>query len=130
MPQHDAALSSRRDFLKTSATAVAGAAVTTTWSAVANVHAAGNEVIRVGLIGCGSPRGGRGRGAAENCVSAGPNVKLVTMGDLFRDHLEYTRKRLSKLGPDKVDVPEDRCFVGFDAYEKVLGCKDVDLVIL
>src|SRR5256885_1055431 len=86
----------------------------------ANVHAGGNDVIRVGLIGCGSPRGGRGRGAAEQCVSAGPNVKLVAMGDLFKDHLEYTRSYLLKLGPDKIDVPEERCFVGFDAYKQVL----------
>src|SRR5262249_6370949 len=130
LPQDDATMSSRRDFLKSSATAVAGAALTTSLTAVANVHAAGNDVIRVGLIGCGSPRGGRGRGAAEQCVNAGPNVKLVAMGDLFQDHLEFTRKRLSKLGRDKVDVPDDRCFVGFDAYEKVIGCKDVDLVLL
>jgi predicted dehydrogenase len=96
----------------------------------ANVHAAGSDIIRVGLIGCGSPRGGRGRGAAAQCVNAGAGVKLVAMGDLFRDHLEYTRKNLSKLGPEKIDVPEDRCFVGWDAYEKVANCKDVDLVIL
>jgi myo-inositol 2-dehydrogenase/D-chiro-inositol 1-dehydrogenase len=130
MPHNDAPTSSRRDFLKTSATTVAGTALATGFSAVANVHAAGNDVIRVGLIGCGSPRGGRGRGAAENCVHAGPNVKLVAMGDLFRDHLEFTRNYLNKLGRDKVDVADDRCFVGFDAYEKVISCKDVDLVIL
>jgi predicted dehydrogenase len=130
MPPHDSAISTRRDFLKTSATAAAGAALATSFHAVANVHAAGSDVIRVGLIGCGSRHGGRGRGAAANCVHAGPGVKLVAMGDLFRDHLEYTRTNLNKLGRDKVDVPEDRCFVGFDAYEKVLNCKDIDLVIL
>jgi predicted dehydrogenase len=52
------------------------------------------------------------------------------MGDLFCDHLEYTRNYLNKLGRDKVDVPEDHCFVGWDAYEQVVNCKDVDLVIL
>jgi predicted dehydrogenase len=130
MPHNDAAISSRRDFLKTSATVVAGAALATNLDAVGNVHGGGSDVIRVGLIGCGSPRGGRGRGAAENCVNAGPNVKLVAMGDLFRDHLEFTRSYLNKLGRDKVDVADDHCFVGFDAYEKVIGCKDVDLVIL
>jgi predicted dehydrogenase len=112
--------------LKTSAAAGAGLA---TMSSLANVHAAGGDLIRVGLIGCGSPRGGRGRGAAEQCVNAGPNVKLVAMGDLFKDHLEYTRTYLKKLGTDKVDVADDRCFVGFDAYKQVID-SGVDLVVL
>src|ERR1700687_5265449 len=102
----------------------------TEMSVAANVHVDVIDVIRVGLIGCGSPRGGRGRGAAENCVNAGPNVKLVAMGDGFKDNLGYTRNYLKKWGPDKVDVAEERCFVGFDAYEKVINCKDVDLVLL
>jgi predicted dehydrogenase len=126
LPQH----SSRRDFLKASAT-VTAASLTAQLAAVANVHAAGDDAIRVGLIGCGSKRGGRGRGAAENCLNAGPNVKLVAMGDLFRDNLEYTRKYLSeKLGPDKMQVPDERCFVGWDAYQKVIHQGGVDLVIL
>jgi predicted dehydrogenase len=130
MPQNDAPIPSRRDFLKDSTTAIAGAALTAGLGDVAQVRAAGSDVIRVGLIGCGSRRGGRGRGAAENCVNAGPGVKLVAMGDLFRDNLEYTRKFLNKLGRDKVDVPDDRCFFGWDAYEHVVNCKDVDVVIL
>jgi predicted dehydrogenase len=121
---------SRREFLKTTATTVAGAAAVTLLSTVPNVHAAGSDRIGVGLIGCGSPRGGRGRGAAENCVKAGPNVKLVAMGDLFPDNLEFSRNNLKELGPDKVEVPEKNCFVGFDAYQHVIHCKDVNLVIL
>jgi predicted dehydrogenase len=121
---------SRRDFLKTSTATAVGAGLVVGWNSVANVHAAGKDQIRVGLIGCGSPRGGRGRGAAEQCVSAGPNVKLVAMGDLFRDNLDYTRNYLvKKLGPDKIDVPEDRCFAGFDAYQHVIN-SGVDLVLL
>ncbi len=115
---------SRRHFLKTSAATLAALGT------AASVHAAGSDVIRVGLIGCGSPRGGRGRGAAENCVSAGPGVKLVAMADLFKDHLEFSLSHLSKLGKEKVEVPEDRRFVGWDAYQRLLDCKDVDLVIL
>ena len=75
---------SRRGFLTTSAATLAALGT------VSHVHAAGSDVLRVGLIGCGSERGGRGRGAAENCVSAGPGVKLTAMGDLFQDHLEFT----------------------------------------
>jgi predicted dehydrogenase len=122
--------SSRREFLRSSTATVVGAALATEMSVAANVHVDGSDVIRVGLIGCGSPRGGRGRGAAENCIHAGPNVKLFAMADLFQDHLDYTRKFLSKFGPDKVDVADERCFVGWDAYEKLLAIKEVDLVIL
>jgi predicted dehydrogenase len=128
-PPLPAADASRRDFLKTSTAAVAGVAATYL-SAVPNVHAGGNDVIGVGLIGCGSPRGGRGRGAADNCIHAGPNVKLVAMGDLFKDHLTYSRDFLKKRNPDKVDVPDDRCFIGWDAYRDVIHCKGVDVVIL
>jgi predicted dehydrogenase len=116
---------SRRSFLKT------GAATLAVLGSAAHVHAAGNDTIRVGLIGCGSPRGGRGRGAAENCVSAGPGVKLVAMADLFKEHLDYTLDYLSKKqGKDKVDVPEGRRYVGWDAYQRLLEDRDIDLVIL
>jgi predicted dehydrogenase len=112
---------SRRDFLKTTAAAATAAAAV---SAVPNAHAEGSDVIRVGLIGCG----GRGTGAAEQCVKGGENVKLVAMGDMFPDHLRDSREKLRKFG-DKVDVPDDRCFTGFDAYKKVIE-SGVNLIIL
>jgi predicted dehydrogenase len=62
-------------------------------------------------------------------MTSAENVKLVAMGDLFKDNLEYSREYLRKQFPDKVDVPDDRAFYGFDAYEKVLQCP-VDYVIL
>src|ERR1700687_1642940 len=70
--------SSRRGFLKTSA--AVGAGLAADLSGAANVHAAGSDVIRVGLIGCGSPRGGRGRGAAEQCVNGGAHGQVVGGG--------------------------------------------------
>lgn len=114
---------SRREFLKTS-TAVVGGAVATHFGAIPTVYPAGSDLIRVGLIGCGE----RGTGAADDVLNAAPNVKLVAMGDAFQDRLDDCQKYLSKFG-DKVDVPEDRCFVGFDAYEKVIA-SGVDYVIL
>jgi predicted dehydrogenase len=82
-------------------------------------------MIRVGLIGCG----GRGKGAADQALHAAPNVKLVALGDLFQDRLNDGRKFLTEKNPASVDLPLDRCFVGFDAYQKVLGC-DINYVIL
>ncbi len=116
--------SSRRDFLKTSATAVVAGAVGVHLGAVPAVHAAGSDLIKIGLIGCGE----RGTGAAENALSAAPNVKLVAMGDVFKNRLDESHEFLTKLG-DRVDVPEDRSFVGFGAFEKVLA-SDVNYVIL
>src|SRR5262245_5505005 len=129
-PSTSGTTSSRREFWKASTPSVVGGALATELAVARNVHATGSDVVRVGLIGCGSPRGGRGRGAADNCIHAGPNVKLYAMADLFKDHLDYTRQYLSKNGSDKVDVADDRCFVGWDAYKDLLALKEVDVVIL
>ena len=52
------------------------------------------------------------------------------MGDVFDDHLKNCRDRLRNNAhcKDKFDVADDRCFVGFDAYQKVIDC--CDLVML
>jgi len=117
--------SSRRDFLKKSSAAAVGASIASRIGNIPAVHAAGSDQIRVGLIGCG----GRGSGAADQVLRAAPNVKLVAMGDAFSDRLDSSRKQLQTKYQDLVDVPADRSFVGFDAYEKVLAC-DVNYVIL
>jgi predicted dehydrogenase len=127
-PSATAARTSRRDFLKTSAAVAATAA--TYLSTVPAVHAGGGETLRVGLIGCGSRRGGRGRGAAMNCVNAGPEVKLVAMADLFPDHLQFTRNYFKENMGEKYAVKDEYCFTGWDAYQKLLDLKDVDVVIL
>ena len=89
----------RRQFLKTSA---AGAAAATLASAPF-VHAQGGDVLRVGLIGCG----GRGTGAAEQALRADANVKLVAMGDTFRDRLDQSLATLRRRNglAEKIDVP-------------------------
>ncbi len=112
--------SSRRDFLKSSALTTTAVAL----GSLPAVHAAGSDLIRVGLIGCG----GRGSGAAGNVLESSPNVKLVAMGDVFEDRLKDSLKGLKKHG-DKVDVTPDRAFVGLDAFEKVLSA-DINYVIL
>ncbi len=113
----------RRHFLKTSttATALAGLSIAT------QVYGAGNDRIRIGLVGCG----GRGSGAASQALSTGDNVVLTAMGDVFEDQLQRSLKNLS--GNDefgsRVKVSGDKCFVGLDAYQKVID-SGVDVVLL
>jgi hypothetical protein len=93
------------------------------------VHAAENNTIQVALVGCG----GRGTGAASQSPSTkhGP-VKLVAMADVFANRLKSAATRsLKGSSASKVDVPEDRKFVGFDAYKKAMDClKPGDIAIL
>ena len=109
--------SSRREFLKWSGKLAAGSALAGV--VIPHVHAAEDNTIRLALIGCG----GRGSGAVGNAfeVANGP-VKLAVMADLFQDRLDSAYKTLSKTYGDKVDVPKDRRFVGFDAYRKAIDC--------
>ncbi|HUE71080.1 MAG TPA: Gfo/Idh/MocA family oxidoreductase [Pirellulaceae bacterium] len=114
----------RREFLKSSSAValgtLAGGAI------VPAVHAAGEENIKVGLIGCG----GRGSGAARQAVQADSGAKLWAMGDAFEDRLTVSLGSLSKDEKiaAKIDVPRDRQFVGFDAYKQVIDCCDVVLL--
>lgn len=113
------AANSRRTFLKTTTAGVALAALP-------HVHAAGGDTLRVGLIGCG----GRGTGAAGQALRADPNVKLVALGDVFKDRLAGcldTLKNDAKIA-GKLDVTPERQFVGFDAYKDVIAASDVVLL--
>jgi predicted dehydrogenase len=115
----------RRQFIKTTALA-GGAIAASTLALPATAYAAGDDLIRVGLIGCG----GRGSGAARQALLADKNVKLTVMGDVFEDRLNLSRKSLLEEDiAHKIDVPPERRFIGFDAYKKVLE-SDVDVVLL
>lgn len=112
---------SRRGFIKASAASLAAAAL-----ASPPVFAGGSDRIRIGLVGCG----GRGSGAAADCVRSCPGVELVALGDLFKDRLDSARRSLKhELPAEAFRVSDDTCFVGFDAYRQVIAC-DVDLVLL
>ncbi len=113
---------SRRDFIKTSAAVSATSALMSTGNFA---HAQGSGKIRVGLIGCG----GRGSGAAGNCIESSPNVEIYAMGDAFGDRLQGSRNNLKNAYKDSVNVPDERTFVGLDAYKQVLA-QPVDMVIL
>ena len=116
---------SRREFLRGSSLAVAGATLAGGLSVARSAHAAGDDAIRVGLIGCG----GRGTGAAANALGADANIRLTAMGDMFADRLQQSLSTLQKTSPDKISVTPETSFVGFDAYKKVLAA-DVDVVLL
>ncbi|QDU20499.1 Gfo/Idh/MocA family protein [Urbifossiella limnaea] len=110
---------SRRTFLAGSAAAVS--------LLPAGAFAAGNDTLRVGLVGCG----GRGTGAASQALQADPNVKLVAMCDAFKDRLDSSLRELRNIRAiaGKIDVTPERCFDGFDGYQRLLN-SGVDVVLL
>ena len=114
---------SRRHFLKTSAAAASGVALGAL--AIERVaHAAGSDVIKIGVVGCG----GRGNGAAMDAMSVDPAVRLAAMCDLFADRVKNSRTNLKKQKPDQVAVDDDHCFADFDGYKKVIASVDVVLI--
>jgi predicted dehydrogenase len=115
----------RRDFLKAAVPAAALSA-----ASIPCVHAAGDDTVQTALIGCG----GRGTGAAADALSTqsklGP-IKLVAMADVFENRLKSSHRFLLDGYVGQVDVPEERKFVGFDAYKKAMEClKPGDIAIL
>jgi len=119
---------SRRSFLKSST--VAAAATTLLSGAASGMYAAQDSTIQIALVGCG----GRGTGAAGNALSVdnGP-IKLIAMADVFEKNLTASHENLNKshASDGKLDVPEERRFVGFDGYKKAMDClKPGDVVIL
>ncbi len=121
--------SSRRDFLKTSGAAAVGSALAGSMTFVRKASAAysGGDILKVGLIGCG----GRGSGAAAQALSTGDDVVLTAMGDVFEDRVQSSRRHLagSEQFGQRVKVSDDACFVGLDAYRKVID-SGVDVVVL
>jgi myo-inositol 2-dehydrogenase / D-chiro-inositol 1-dehydrogenase len=116
----------RRELLKKSVTGAALAAAS--YGRIAPATAAGTDEIRVGLVGCG----GRGTGAVRNIIQGkNKNVKLVAMGDLFKDRVEESLKNLGKVegSAEYLAVTPDKMFAGFDAYQKVIST-DCNYVIL
>ena len=90
-------------------------------------HAAGDDQLKIVLIGCG----GRGAGAAKDCLASNQNVKLIAVADAFADNARNCLANLRKQADvaEKIDVPEDRVFAGFDAYQKAIAAGP-DIVLL
>lgn len=122
---------SRREFMK-QGTILAGGILTAPLFANANYFSGADAVIKVALIGCG----GRGTGAAMQALLTKQNVKLVAMADAFKDRIDSAYKQLNADDlsdwsgvkgnvKNKIDVPAERMFVGFDAYQKAIPLADV-----
>ena len=125
-PRRTAGETSRRGFLKVSAITTGGALIANL--DIARVaHAAGSDEVKIGLVGCG----GRGTGAAANSLGNATHagMRLVAMGDAFRDRLDVSHASLSKQFGPKVDVSEGKKFVGLDAFQGVMET-DADAVLL
>ncbi|MCI0488645.1 MAG: Gfo/Idh/MocA family oxidoreductase [Blastocatellia bacterium] len=116
---------SRRDFIKTTTAAAVGGTLASRLDVIPGAYAAGSDEIRIGLIGCG----GRGTGAVANALESAPGVRVVAMGDVFKDRLDESRKNLTEKHAEEIAIPEERCFAGFDAFEKVIA-SDANYIIL
>ncbi|MFN0197261.1 MAG: Gfo/Idh/MocA family protein [Planctomycetaceae bacterium] len=115
----------RREFIQQGAVAtIAGLALNS--GLQSSVHAAGSDIIKIGLVGCG----GRGTGAAAQALAADPQGHLVAVGDAFGDQIENSLKNLreSSGAGDRIVVDKDHQFVGFDAYKGVIDSCDVVLL--
>ena len=94
----------RRDFLKAGSTLAAAGMLAGGLSIGRSAHAAGGDLLKIGLVGCG----GRGTGAAVNALGADKNCKLVAMADAFEDRLKGSLEAIQKQMGDKVDVLAER----------------------
>jgi len=112
----------RRDFLKAGALLTGGLLLDQ--FAFAAGHSGVDDTIKIALIGCGD----RGTGAAFQALTTKSNLKLVAMADAFQDRMDQSYKLLSDKFKEKVDVPADRRFVGFDGYKKAIALADVVLL--
>ncbi len=145
-PTYDPQHVSRRKFLTRTSLGLAGATAAMNLPFVHTAFGAGDSEIKIGLIGCG----GRGTGAILDAIGAATNViypatgyhtedvaddakvetkniQVMGLADLFEDRLAHCRTQLGRLG---IDVPQTRCFTGFDAYEKMLAEPQINYVIL
>src|SRR2546425_9667688 len=119
-------VTSRRTFLKDSGRIASVS--TLAGMTLPYVHAAENNTIQLALVGCG----GRGTGAAENAlgIKNGP-IKLVAMADVFPQKLSDSHGRLRGRFASQMDVPQERQFIGFDAFRKAMDwLKPGDVAIL
>ena len=121
MPKHSDSKPNRREFIKTTGKVTAASALAGV--ALPHVHAAVDDTIKIALVGAG----GRGTGAANNALSvsaANAPTKLVAIADIFENNLKGSLNGLKRKHGDKVDVPAERQFVGFEGYKNAIDSLD------
>ena len=111
----------RRTFLRSATLAAVGAS---TLDISRSAHAAGSDIIRVGMIGCG----GRNTGAAAQALTADPGARLVAMCDIFSDRIRTKRQALKAQKGAQVESNDDSSFTGFNGYKHVIDASDVVLI--
>ncbi len=112
---------SRRQFLHSGSAALTGATLLSTIPLHTAVHAAGTDLLKIALVGCG----GRGSGAASQALTTAGPTKLVAMADLLPEQLEKGLASLKTAHEDKVDVPPNRQFTDFNGYKQAIALADV-----
>ena len=113
----------RRDFMKKTSLAAGGGLLLSSLPVGSSAYAAANDTLNVAVVGCG----GRGTGAANQALNADPGVKIVALADLFRDRLDDCYSSLTQAHSDgeRIAVPEEHKFVGFDGYKHAIELADV-----
>lgn len=120
------AVTSRREFIKSSGKAVAGAALAGALTAPRPGYCAEDNTIKIALVGCG----GRGSGAAAQALATRGPTKLWAMADVFEHRLDSSFNSLSSKFTSQLFVPPERRFAGFDAFKKAIDCLDRGDVVL
>ena len=115
---------SRRKFLAGSGAVLGPMAFPYMSGRLLGADANNQETLKIGLVGCG----GRGTGAAEQALTADYNTKLHAVADVAMDKAEATLKVLGDHFPTRIDVPQERRFIGMDAYKQLIECCDVVLL--
>jgi predicted dehydrogenase len=115
----------RRNFIKKSAYISGGAILAANSS---RLFAADSDQLGIAIVGCGE----RGTFDLIKCLKSSPGVSLVAIADMFQDKVDLSMERLKKeiTDKEKIKVTPDTTYLGFDAYEKVLAMKELDLVLL
>ncbi len=111
---------SRRDFIRTAAAAMPAL----TLAGGGGAFAAGSDIIRVGVIGCGN----RGSDAILQALNADKGARWFAAADIVLDRIKEARTKAKEKFPGQVTLDDDHCFTGFDAYKKVIEASDVVLI--